>query len=175
MKRTIFTKLALALGVLSIALAGVGQARAHGTDPTHTVGIHCDSSSVSVRPLSSLGGYHMVFLMKAFPPNWIYTGQSTDWLRTPGLEAANSPIAVPLPGATAQFRGLDPGYYFAWVLFAFPNGSGGYSYHYHASSACTIKGSVFAGPGAAKAAKAKKAKKAKKMPALPAKPPVGLG
>jgi hypothetical protein len=174
MKRTILSKIALAVGVITIGLAGVGQAQAHGTDPTHTVDTYCGSSSIEVAGLGSLGGYHMAFLMKAFPPNWIYTGVSTAWTRTPTTDARNNPAAVPFPHATARFMNLEPGYYFVWVLFASPNGSGGYSYHYHASTACTVKGSVFAGPGAAKASKKKRAALAKPAPRVPNTPPARI-
>ncbi len=173
MKRTILSKLALAVGVIAIGLAGVGQARAHGSDPTHTVDTYCGSSSIEVAGLGSLGGYHMAFLMKAFPPNWIYTGLSTGWTRTPTTDARNNPAAVPFPHATARFRNLEPGHYFVWVLFAFPNGSG-YSYHYHASTACTIKGNVIGGPVGARAVKAKK-KRTAATPRVPVAPPARLG
>ena len=174
MKRPILSKIALAVGFIAIGLAGVGEARAHGNDPTHAVDTHCGASSIEVAGLGSRGGYHMAFLMKAFPPNWIYTGVAAPWTRTPTTDARNNPAAVPFPHATARFRNLEPGHYFVWVLFAFPNGSG-HTYHYHASTACTIKGSVFAGPGAAKAPKKKRAALAKPAPRVPVTPPARLG
>jgi hypothetical protein len=186
MKRTILSKIALVLGVASIGLAGIGQAKAEVAPSAFEVITSCDSNGVRVAGVhglyeSPVSGnparvYYATYLMKAFPPNWVYTGRMNSWSLAPHKTALNTPVAMPILDiiGSQRFAISEPGTYFVWVLFAYPNGSG-YSYHWQYSSVCTIKGSVFAGPGAAKAGKVKKAKRAVKMAPRPTKPPAGLG
>jgi hypothetical protein len=116
--------------------------------------------------------------MKYLPPNWVYTGRANGtWSNAAHRSALNTPVARDLIDLvpSQRFAITEPGTYFVWTLFAYPNGNGGYAYQWKYSNVCTINGSVFAGPGAARARKAKKAKKPVKVAPRPAKPPVGLG
>jgi hypothetical protein len=190
MKRTILAKLALALGALTIGLAGVGQAKADVSPSALEVMTRCESNGITVAGIhglyeSPVSGnparvYFTTYLMKYLPPNWVYTGRANGtWSNAAHRTALNTPVARDLIDLvpSQRFAISEPGTYFVWVLFAYPNGSGGYDYQWKYSNVCTIKGSVFAGPGAAKASKAKKAKakKAVKIAPRPTKPPVGLG
>jgi hypothetical protein len=188
MKRTILRKIALTLGVLTIGLVGIGQAQAQASPSSFSVMTRCESNGIKVAGThglyeSAVSGnparvYFMTYLMKYLPPNWVYTGRvNGSWSQAAHDSAKNTPVAMDLIDLlpSQRFAISEPGTYFVWVLFAYPNGSGGYAYQWKYSSVCTIKGSVFAGPGAAKASKAKKAKKPVKVAPRPTKPPVGLG
>jgi hypothetical protein len=125
--------------------------------------------------------FFATYLMKYLPPNWVYTSRAiTSWSSAAHQSALNTPVARDLIDLVPSHRFAisEPGTYFVWVLFAYPNGNGGYNYVWRYSSVCTINGSVFAAPGAAKAGKAKKAKQAKKpvkVAPRPTKPPAAIG
>jgi hypothetical protein len=188
MTRRILTKIALGLGVATIAFAAVGQARADVSPTAFEVLTRCETNGITVAGVHNLyespvsGNparvYFTTYLMKYLPPNWVYTGRvNGTWSNAAHRSALNTPVARDLVDLvpSQRFAISEPGTYFVWVLFAYPNGTGGYAYQWKYSSVCTIKGSVFAGPGAAKAKKGKKAKKAVKAAPRPTKPPVGLG
>jgi hypothetical protein len=190
MKRSILTTIALTLGVLTIGLAIVGHAKA-ATASDFDVMTRCESNGITVAGIhglyeSPVSGnparvYFTTYLMKYLPPNWVYTGRASGtWANAAHRTALNTPVARDLIDLvpSQRFAVNEPGTYFVWVLFAYPNGTGGYAYQWKYSNVCTIKGSVFAGPGAAKASKAKAAKRAKKPAKVaprPTNPPVGLG
>jgi hypothetical protein len=188
MKRTILTKIALVIGALTIGLTSVGQAKAQVDPSGFGVMTRCESNGIKVAgthrmfesPVSGNPArvFFTTYLMKYLPPNWVYTGRlNGTWSQAAHESALNTPIANDLINLvpSQRFAISEPGTYFVWVLFAYPNGTGGYSYLWKYSNVCTIKGSVFAGPGAAKAGKVKKAKKAVKVAPRPTKPPAGIG
>ena len=188
MKRTILGKIALALGVVTVALVGIGQAKADVDPSAFEVMTRCESNGMTVAGIhglyeSPVSGnparvYFTTYLMKYLPPNWVYTGRANgSWSNAAHRSALNTPVARDLIDLvpSQRFGITEPGTYFVWVLFAYPNGNGGYAYQWKYSNVCTIKGSVFAGPGAATARKAKKAKRPVKIAPRPATPPVGLG
>ena len=183
MKRTILSKIALALGVVAAALAGLGQGQARANPSTFNVFTRCESNYIKVAGShgmyeSMVSGnparvYFATYLMKYLPPNWVYTGRAnTTWSRAAHDTERNVPYAVgPTEYLPSQrFAITEPGHYFVWVLFAYPNGNGGYSYVYKASQVCTIQGNVMSRPSGAKASKAKKVKAVKPAPARPSSP-----
>ena len=186
MKRSILSKIALALGVLTVGLTSIGQAQA--MDSTFKVMTRCESNGIKVAGIhnsyeSPVSGnpsrvYFTTYLMKYLPPNWVYTGRANGtWSQAAHESALNTPVARDLIDLvpSQRFAISEPGTYFVWVLFAYPNGTGGYAYEWQYSNVCTIQGNVMGhGAIAAKAGKAKKAKKAKKIAPRPSKPPVAL-
>ncbi len=168
MKRTFLTKLAVGASILVTALISAGGAAAHGQDPTHTFGVRCLSNGMETSMASTIpGSFYAVFVQKYLPPNWVGIGYRTGWIATDDFRSVyQNPVAAPITfRSKAQFA-LEPGSYFAWGLFAFPNGQGGFSYHFTpADRVCTIQGSVFAKAG-------KHAKRVAKPKRLPTKAPV---
>jgi hypothetical protein len=189
MKRTTLRKIALTLGVLTIGLVGVGQAQAQASPSSFSVMTRCESNGIKVAgthglyesPVSGNPArvYFTTYLMKYLPPNWVYTGRANGtWSTATHDSAKNSPVAMDLIDVfpSQRFAISEPGTYFVWVLFAYPNGSGSYAYQWKYSNVCTIQGNVMGrGAIAAKAKKAKKAKKPVKVAPRPTRPPAGIG
>lgn len=188
MKRTILGKIALALGVFTVALAGVGQAQAQGSTSSLSVMTRCESNGIKVAGThgmseSMVSGnparvFFATYLMKYLPPNWVFTSRAiTSWSSAAHQSALNTPVARDLIDLVPSHRfGItEPGTYFVYVLFAYPNGNGGYSYLWKTSNVCTIHGSVMSRPSGAQASKVKKAKKAVKAAPRPTKPPFAIG
>ena len=105
MKRTILSKIALALGVVAAALAGLGQGQAQANPSTFNVFTRCESNYIKVagshgmyeRMVSGNPArvYFATYLMKYLPPNWVYTGRAnTTWSRAAHDTERNVPYAV---------------------------------------------------------------------------------
>jgi hypothetical protein len=169
MKRTLVTRIATAAAIALMALASVGTAGAAQTS-SHYFGVQCLSNGMQTTMASTIpGSYYAVYLQKYLPPNWVGVGYATNWVKADDYASVyQNPIGMPITfQSRASFRS-EPGSYFAWALFASPNGQGGYSYQWVAADkSCTIQGSVFAKAG-------KNVKRVAKPSTLPRKAPAGV-